>query len=118
MGIPLNDKGFPYLDKPVMQAIFDCVYGVHEHLKPGTLHLLEEQQFEDFIRLLLTFQDFNSRYRFEQLAELFPVFENTVGPMEINSDGTTYWLALGLSLQELYGLRTATLRRLLMHLKG
>lgn len=33
--------------------------------------------------------------------------------MERNSEGTELWLALGLAIKELYGMRQATLRKVL-----
>lgn len=78
-----------------------------------TIKLLKEKSFEDFVKLLLIYQNFNYWHRFEQVAELFPLFEETVGPMERNSDGTTLWLAMGLAIKEIYGLRRGTLKELL-----
>ncbi|MBU9712826.1 hypothetical protein [Evansella tamaricis] len=108
-----NDKGLIYLDKQTMSAIFNCVYGVSENLKPETKKLLQDKQFHDFIDVLLALQEFNYRYRFAQTAELLPLFERSLGPMERNSEGTTLWLALGLALKDWYGLRRETLSSLL-----
>ncbi|WP_061808750.1 hypothetical protein [Rossellomorea vietnamensis] len=109
----LNEKELYYLDKPTIKAILDCSFGVTEHLKPSTKRMLEDKKFSDFVSLLLTMQDFNYRYRNQGVSQLFPLFEETIGPMEKNSDGTTLMLALGLALKELYGFRNTTLRRVL-----
>ena len=96
-----------------MTAIFDCVYEIEDGLTSQTKKLLNEQSFKDFIKLLLSFQEYNYRHRFEQTVKLFPLFEMTVGPMNRNCDGTTLWLALGLAIKEVYGFRRETLRELL-----
>ena len=103
-----NDHGLVFLNGKNMNAIFDCVYGINDHLTPETKQLLEDPMFYDFVNLLLVHQEFNYRYRGGIVAELFPLFESAVGPMERNSDGTTLWLALGLAIKELYGFRKAT----------
>ncbi|MBU9711575.1 hypothetical protein [Evansella tamaricis] len=117
MAIRTNDNGLVYLNSRTMTAIFDCVYGINDHLEPETKKLLQEDMFHSFIKMLLAQQDFNYRYRFSQTAYLFPLFEATVGPMETNSDGTTLWLAMGLAIKELYGLRRETLKGLLEKIK-
>jgi hypothetical protein len=108
-----NDRGLVYLNEETMTAIFDCVYGEDDYLKPKTIQLLKDEMFHEFIKLLLMQSEFNYRYRQGVTAELFPLFESTVGPMERNSDGTTHWLALGLAIKDLYGLRNSTLKELL-----
>ena len=117
MGIRKNDKGLPYLDRKMMTAIFDCVYGTEGKLKTSTQKLLEDPFVKDFLQLLIMNQNFNYYHRQSACHELFWIFEKTVGPMERNSDGTTYWLALGLSIKELYGMRNATLEELLKQVK-
>lgn len=117
MHFRLNDKGLIYLDKTILNAIFDCVFDIHDGLQPGTLKLLADQQFGEFMKLLKTFQDYNYHYRFEQTSELFPLFDSTVGPMERNSEGTILWLALGLAIKELYGMRKDTFKGLLANLE-
>lgn len=109
----VNDRGLVYLNAEIMTAIFDCVYGIGDGLTSQTKKLLKEQSFKDFIKLLLSFQQYNYRHRSEETRKLFPLFEMTVGPMEQNSDGTTLWLAMGLAIKEVYGIRRETLRELL-----
>lgn len=117
MSLRFTDRGLIYLDAEAMTAIFDCVYGIDGDLTVQTRRLLNEQGFEDFVKLLLSFQNYNYRYRVEQTIELFSLFEATVGPMERNSDGTTLWLALGLAIKDVYGLRRETLKVLLDKIK-
>lgn len=102
-----------YLDERTMSAIFDCVYTMEYGLQESTKLLLKEQMFNDLVKALRELQSFNYRYRNGQVAELFPLFESTVGPMETNSDGTTLWLAMGLAIKDVYGLRRSTLKELL-----
>ncbi|WP_144460889.1 hypothetical protein [Siminovitchia fortis] len=112
-----NEKGLVYLDDKMMNALFDCVYGLDGCSSSQTKEFLKEDWFKDFIRMLFTMQEFNYRYRYEQISGLFPLFEETVGPMEVNSDGTALWLALGLAIKELYGFRKKTLKDLLEKVK-
>jgi len=101
-----NDEELPYLDTPLLNAIFDGVYGCdYETIADGAVR--------DFLMLLHTMQNYNYRYRLGMCIALFPVFEETVGPMERNSEGTTMWLALGLAIKDLYGMRQTTLRKVL-----
>jgi hypothetical protein len=102
----LTERDLPFLDQPILDTIFNCVYGVD-------LEKIEDQQLRDFLGVLLSMQQYNYQYRNRATAVLFPIFEETVGPMEINSEGTTLWLALGLALKELYGLRISSLKALL-----
>jgi hypothetical protein len=125
-----NDLGLIYLDKDVMNAIFQCVYYVFQVDSNGmiivdndqdsyrftnnvTKKLLKNSRFQHFIRELKWRQEFNYRNRTDDCYPLFDLFEQTIGPMERNSDGTTLYLALGLALKEYYNLREATLLRLL-----
>lgn len=101
-----NERELPILDQELLDAIFASVYdGDAEHISDAPLG--------DFFNLIYTLQRFNYRYRPETCAALFPLFEETVGPMERNSEGTTLWLALGLAIKELYGMRRSTLKNLL-----
>jgi hypothetical protein len=99
-----NERNLPYLDQPLMDTIFASVYGLQD---------IPDPEVNDFVMTLQAMQDYNYKYRSAQLVKLFPIFEETVGPMEINSDGTSLWIAMGLALKELYGMRTETLRSLL-----
>lgn len=101
-----NDRELPYLDQPLLDRTFEGVYGLN-------LTSIEDEALRDFLSTLYTLQAYNYRCRPQSCAALFPLFEGTVGPMERNSEGTTLWLALGLAIKELYGMRNATLRALL-----
>ena len=113
MSLKYNEKGLYILDEYTMTAIFDCVYGMHDFLEPNTKLLLRDKQFKDFFHVLLMMREYNYRYRYYETVKLFPTFEATVGPMERNSEGTAFWLALGLAIKELYGFTRAMLKELL-----
>lgn len=114
MSMRVNEKGLIYLDEEIMTAIFDCVYGTDGGgLCSATKQLLWEPKFRDFVKALNELQEYNYRYRTEQLVDLFPIFNSTIGPFEYNSEGTTLWLAMGLAIKEVYGLRRSTLEELL-----
>lgn len=113
LSLRVNDRGLFFLNAEIMTAIFDCVYGVEGGLTSETRKLLKEQRFQDLIKLLLSFQEYNYRHRSDETVKLFPLFEMTVGPMNRNSDGTALWLAMGLAIKEVYGFRRETLRELL-----
>ncbi|MBN2003837.1 MAG: hypothetical protein JXA21_10805 [Anaerolineae bacterium] len=101
-----NERELPCLDSGLLDTIFKGVYG-------KDCDAIEDVSLKDFLVTLYTMQRYNYQYRPKACAALFPIFEETVGPMEINSEGTTLWLALGLAIKELYGMRTTTLRALL-----
>ena len=104
--IKYTERQLPHLDQATLDFIFKGVYG-------RDLAAVEDERFRDFLDVLYRLQDFNYQYRFNAYAELFPLFEETVGPMERNSEGTSLWLALGLALKEWYGLSHRTLKELL-----
>lgn len=117
MSIKVNERGLIQLNEQTMTAIFECVYGMPEDGYLDMNRLFREKKFMDFLKALKGLQEFNYLYRFDQTAELFPLFEATVGPMERNSEGTTLWLAMGLAIKELYGMRRSTLEELLRKVK-
>lgn len=93
MPMERNERELPYLDQPLLNAIFAGVYS-------GDTTGIAETQLKDFLNTLYAMQAYNYQYRFETCATLFPLFEETVGPMERNSEGATMWLALGLALKD------------------
>lgn len=111
--LKVNKENLPVLNAKTMTAIFDCVYGIEGTHKKETAKLLEDDFFRCFIDMLISIQKFNYGFRPDNLYDLFPLFERTVGPMETNSDGTVLWLAMGLAIKETYGMRNETLENLL-----
>ncbi|MEX3623291.1 hypothetical protein [Viridibacillus arvi] len=107
-----NDRGLPILNEVIATAIFDCVYGI-ENVSSETTKLLKDENFKLFIMALNAQQEFNYHVRAEQACELYTIFEETVGPMESNSDGPIIWMALGLAIKELYGMRRSTLKEVM-----
>jgi len=101
-----NERGLPILDQGLLNIIFEHVY----NKDPENI---ADRELRDFVRLLLSMQQYDYRYRSSEYSQLFPLFEAIVGPMETNSEGTSMWLALGLAIKELYGLRIPTLESLL-----
>jgi hypothetical protein len=73
------------------------------------LDAITDPETREFIELLGHLQRYNHHYRTLQLIELLPLFEEAIGPMERNSEGTDLWIALGLAIKELYGMRKSTL---------
>ncbi len=101
----LNHRDLPYLEKPMLDLIFKHVYDMPTDVRdPFT---------RDFLIMLKNMQNFNQQYRKEELVRLFPLAEPIVGPFEINSEGTSFWLAMILAIQELYGMRDNTLKGVL-----
>lgn len=111
-----TERGLIHLTGETMTAIFDCAYGINIRLEPETQNFLSDQNFRAFVNMLLSMQDYNYRHRNDEVRKLFPLFEKAIGPMERNSEGTTLWLALGLAIKELYGLRVSTFETLLRSL--
>ena len=101
-----NERALPVLDQELLNIIFEHVYN-------RDAEDITDKELRDFVELLLAMQKYNYWYRPNECAQLFPLFEATVGPMETNSEGTSMWLALGLAIKELYGLRSSTLESLL-----
>ena len=113
----VNQQDLIYLNERTITVIFDCVYGMDGSLRADSIDLLREPNFKDLVQMLNTMQEYNYRYRQDQLSDLFLIFDQTVGPMETNSDGTVLWLAMGLAIKDLYRLRTETLAELLKLVK-
>jgi hypothetical protein len=101
-----NERSLPALDQKLLNIVF-------EHLYNRDAEDLTDKELRDFVEMLLAMQKYNYRYRSSEYRRLFPLFEATIGPMETNSEGTSMWLALGLAIKELYGLRSSTLESLL-----
>lgn len=101
-----NERALPVLDQRLLNTVFEHVYNKDPEE-------IADKELRDFIKLLLAMQHYNHWYRSDEYIQLAPMFEATVGPMETNTEGTDMWLALGLALKELYGLRRSTLESLL-----
>lgn len=108
-----NDKDLIYLDAKVINAVFDCVYDGWDGLSETTNDLLMNEEFKALIHIIKTMQEYNYRYRFNQYSNLFPIFDETCGPFQTNSEGTSLWLAMGLAIKDIYGLRRETLKNIM-----
>ncbi|GAC1522612.1 MAG: hypothetical protein NVS2B16_30530 [Chloroflexota bacterium] len=102
-----NEKGLPVLRQRELNAIFDCVYGTQDSEERA------DSDLRGLIRVLKALQDYNYQYRSMEAMSLFQLFDEAVGPMMTNSDGTILWLSLGLAIKELYGIRYTTLQSLM-----
>jgi hypothetical protein len=101
-------RELPYLDADLLDLIFNHVYGRPEDIT--------DEQTRDFINMLKSMQDYNYHYRSAQLQRIFPLAEAIIGPFEINSEGTSIWLALILAIRELYGMQDETLKHILQQI--
>lgn len=100
-----NDQELPHLDQKLINIIFENVYRIDADSGIS-------EEILDFLKMLQLMQDYNYRYRGEMLRKLFPVLSEVI-EFEINSEGTSLWIALCLAIKELYGMRDKTLQRLL-----
>ncbi len=111
----INTIGLPDLNGQILDAIFDNVYdkipGIHNQ-SDETKKLLQEPIFIDLIDLLLRMQKFNYIYRKDQLIDTYDI-AHQVMEFEINSEGTSLWLALILAIKELYGLKDNEMKKIL-----
>jgi hypothetical protein len=106
-----NDKGLPNLDRNLLNLLFDRVFD-SENSEGSLAEQLGRNHLADFFRVIKALQYYNLNYRGNQARELFPLFDDAIG-MEMNSEGTLYWLAMGLAVKELYGMRNSTLRKII-----
>lgn len=101
-----NEHELPFLDRMLLGIVFD---GVYEH---RAAHF-DDEPVRDFLHVLYTMQDYNYRYRPRACFKLLPLFDKTIGRAKPDSKDTKMWLALGLAIKELYGMRSSTLKELL-----
>lgn len=100
-----NDRQLPYLDRETLDIIFDNVYrDSHKNIKTAELH--------DLVTVLQQMQEYNYCYRTEMSWRIYPLLRDFM-EFEINSEGTTLWLALCLVIKELYGMRDSTLQAIM-----
>ena len=100
-----NDRQLPYLDRETLDIIFDNVYqDSHKNIRNA--------EVRDLVTLLQKMQEYNCRYRNEMIRRVYHLL-NDIIEFEINSEGTTLWLALCLAIKELYGMRDSTLQAIM-----
>ena len=88
-----------YLNSERLNRIFDGVYRcVEPNLESEPM---PDEKIQALMDTLYVMQKFNYRFRPSDTRSLFDLF-NRQFHFEINSDGTTLWLALILAIQELY----------------
>ena len=92
-------QNLPYLNQERLNVIFEHVYDVVSNNRNG--QLFHDEKMNEFLTALLAMQSFNYKFRPDDVRELFFLMENDFS-FERNSEGTTLWLALALSIKELY----------------
>lgn len=117
--VEINAVGLPVLDQDVMNAIYDCEWGIPQDinnsfipLRASTIKLLNDEYFRAFMNLFEDYSRFNQRYRFEIFRPLFGLVHPIVN-LEYNSEGTDVFLSKIFTLQEMYKLKDKELCRLL-----
>lgn len=92
-------KNLPRLNQERLDMIFERVYptGVSQQGAP-----VAEERIQALIDVLRAMQKFNYHYRFDDTRRMFDLVSSQFN-FEINSEGTTLWLAMILAIQELYG---------------
>jgi hypothetical protein len=100
-----NDRQLPYLDRETLDIIFENVYG-------ADLEDIRNVELRDLVFVLKQMQDYNYRYRNEMIRRAYSLLCDFM-EFEINSEGTTLWLALCLAIKELYGMRDSTLQAIM-----
>lgn len=98
----------PFLDQFTIDTLFRCAAGRDEDLDK-----IKSGQVRDFVEMLLAMQVYNIKYRTRQVQKLFPLLEETLGPLDASSEKTALWVALALAVKELYGMRPETLKTVL-----
>lgn len=88
----------PPLDQALLIRIFD---GVYSGVGQASEHASDELT-RTMINTLYVMQRFNYSFRPDDTRRLFDLFDELFN-FELNSEGTTLWLALTLAIQELYG---------------
>jgi hypothetical protein len=95
----------PFLDQFTIDTLFKCASGSEEDLDK-----IKSRQVRDFAEMLLGMQSYNIKYRTRQVQKLFPLLDETIGPLDSSSERTALWVALALAVKELYGMRPDTLK--------
>lgn len=116
----MNKYGLPALTGKLLNLVFGCVYRMPDeaeirkrsYLAP-LRNLDENDQLINYLHMIEKMSLYNYRYRFMQYRPLFPIAETILGPFEINSEGTSFWLARILAIKELYGLTDDELEAML-----
>lgn len=104
-----NDRSLPFLDEKLINIIFENVYGISPEEKL-------DEELSDFMKLLGSMQGYNYRYRNDMLRRVYCVISKVI-EFEINSEGTSIWLALCLAIKELYGMTDRTLLNIMRQVK-
>jgi hypothetical protein len=101
----LNIIALPFLDQPVLDAVFSVALGDEE-----TLNAIHDVSTRDFTDMLLTMAHYNVKYRSLQLKKLVPTLQEVFGDADADPEGAALALGVVLAIKELYGMRPDTLK--------
>ncbi len=104
-------KALPALDKKIIKNIFSHVYDI-VGIKEQNNTEEKDEKFSGLLKTLMLKQKFNYKSRQNDLREVFSVASEVID-FEINSEGTSLWLALMLAIKELYNLSDIGLVKIL-----
>jgi hypothetical protein len=104
----LNIIALPYLDQPVLDAVFGAAVGGED-----SLSAIGDLATRDYAEMLLTMARYNVKYRSLQLKKLVPVLQESFGDIDADPEGAALALGVVLSIKELYGMRPDTLKAVL-----
>ena len=95
----MTKNNLPYLNPERLNIIFDHVYdtvGIY-----NSNQNFDDEKLADFFTMLQAMQLFNYHHRHDDTRRLYFLLDGTFN-FELNSEGTTVWLALILAIQDLY----------------
>lgn len=114
MAIRFLESGNPYPSKRFLTALFDCVFLLPPDVDPprkSTKVVLADREAYDYIfDLISTAVSEEKRIDWDRKIELYELLDPVVGPFEINSEGTDWWLFVAEELRVRYGWNDAQLR--------
>jgi len=120
--IEKNADGLPVLTKEVMNAIFDCVYGMpneyqnndqqNYNLQPETINFLNDEYFKSFMMLLQNMADFNLLFRPDRYEPLYSLIHPIVN-FEFSLNATPIWLSKVSALKDIYNLKDKELSKVM-----
>jgi len=96
-------NNLPYLDQGRLNLIFENVYEGYLGKVEGTENnrYCENEKINDLIVTLKSMQFFNYKHRPDDVNLVYDTMSQ-IFRFEINSEGTSLWLALILAVKELY----------------
>ena len=102
----INQNELPVLDTAFITEIF--AYALH-----GDLSKEMPEQKQNFFKMLYAMMDYNYSYRRRSIEKVAPLVIEAIEPIEMNSEGPTFYIALGLAIKDLYGLSLPKFREVM-----